>query len=187
MASSRYTEEAIEKLNALRAQIDNDTLELVARLSAWRYCLAWLSSFSRVVSKGNGLEDIQLNIAQRNQFAFSYNRSRSEHFGLIVQTPDYFWLRDIKIQSVTILEDGVVLFLSELKTNGFYVAGLAIKIPFAETHREILKEAKLKAKHLWLIRMDNKNGNLTFNEIHRQPIPITDKPYKSVKGKKRSF
>jgi hypothetical protein len=185
--SVKLSDEALEKLTELRANIQDDVYKNIQILAAWRYGIPWLSSFTRVLKKGVGLEDVELNIAQRNQFAFSYDKKKPEHFGLIVQSADYFWLRDINIRSVTILDDGIVLFISELRAYGFYIAGLAIKIPFALSHREMLREAKLKARNLWLIRLDNNKGQLAFKEIHKTPILISDKPYKSVREKKRYF
>lgn len=185
--ATKLSEEALEKLEELRSNIQSDVYEKIQTLSAWRYCLPWLSSYTRFLKKGVGFEDIELNIAQRNQFGFSYNKNKPEHFGLIVQSTDYFWMRDINIRSVTILEDGIVLFISELRGYGFYIAGLAIKIPFGKSHKKILREAKLKARNLWLIRMDNNCGQLALKEIYRKPIVISDKPYKSVQEKKRFF
>lgn len=185
--AAKLSEEALEKIDELRSSIQNDVYEKIQILAAWRYCLPCISSYTRVLKKGVGLEDIELHTAQRNQFAFSYDKKKPEHFGLIVQSPDYFWLRDINIRSVTIVEDGIILFISELRAYGFYIAGLAIKIPFAKSHKNILREAKLKARHLWLVRMDNNSGQLAFREIHRTPIAISDKPYQSVREKKRFF
>lgn len=187
MAKSKYDERTEEELTKLRNEVETQTYNLISCLCAWRYCLAWLSSFTRVLDTGNGLEDIQLNIAQRDQFAFSYNPKKSEHFGLVIQSPDFNWIRDINIKYATLTDDGLILYIDELKKNGFYIASLAIKIPFADIHRSILVEAKAKVKNLWLIRLDNINGNLSLKELHRTPIRITDKPYTSIRTKKRRY
>ena len=175
-----------QKLQDLYNEISVESYEIIARLAAWRYALAWFSSYERVVKKGMGFETITLSEAQRNEFAFSYSPDKDGYnFYLLIQPSEFEWLSNIKIRTATITNDGLVIFIEQIRIRKIYIAELSFKIPFGLSRLETLSKAKNRAAQLWLVKY-NLDDNC-IEKVCEKPIEITTKPYEKRKNFKRNF
>lgn len=181
--ASNNTDDLQDQIAEIRDRVNEESVDLTLRLSAWWYFIHWVSSYTRRLEVSNGCSDIVLTEQQCSEFAFYYDEKvGSDNFVLLCQEPNYDWINDIGLSCAIIEEDGLVLVIDELNQFDAYISKLAIKIRFSSNTIHKLAVAKKCANKLRLASMvptrSSYSGKKKWNIklLSHKVIPIVEKP-----------
>jgi hypothetical protein len=188
--ASANTDDLQDQIQLIRQRVNEESVELTLKLSAWWYFLHWISSYTPRLEISNGHSDIVLTEKQTSEFAFYYDEKLgSDNFVLLAQESNYSWLNDIGISCAVIEDDGLVIVIDELNQFDTYISSFAIKLRFAANTMNKLKVAKKSADKLRLASMvsvksaysGKKKWNIKL--LSHKVFQIVEKP-SDVKDKK---
>lgn len=181
--TSINTDDLQDQIQLIRQRVNEESVELTLKLTAWWYFLHWISSYTKRLEVSNGYSDVVLTDKQTSEFAFFYDEKvGSDNFVLMAQESNYSWINDIGISCAILEEDGLVLVIDELNQFDTYISKFAIKLRFAANTNLKLKVAKKAANKLRLASMvptksaysGKKKWNIKL--LSHKVFPIVDKP-----------
>lgn len=181
--ASANTDDLQDQIAEIRQRVNEESVELTLRISAWWYFLHWVSSYTKRLEITNGYSDIVLTEQQSSEFAFFYDEKvGSDNFVLMCQESNYDWINNIGLSCAIVEDDGLVLVLDELNQFDTYISKLAIKVKFAANTMSKLKVAKKCANKLRIASMvstkSTYSGKRKWNIklLSHKVIPIVDTP-----------
>lgn len=179
MAKAKFDDEQLLKIREIEEIVALESKYKVKAINAWRFLILWLSSFKDDLLPGKGDANFYLTKQQSAEFAYSYNSDLyPDIFVLLAQGQIYDCLKDIGIHCIKIVDDGVIIKISDFDMDGLYIAGLSIKIQAPESLEQRFKSLKKYCNYAQLAELAstyNPNSNkLIWNikQVHNQTYNI---------------
>lgn len=154
MSRGKYSEDEqnniLDQLDDVKKRLEIDSVVWTRQISGKLLFLRWLSTYKEQIKRGKGLANIELNTHQASLFAFSLEKNNTDNFLLFAQPNEYRWLKDIGIIAASLLSDGLLLRFASMNVCAVNLSSLTLKIPFSPLYQQVLDDARLTAKWLWL-------------------------------------